>query len=107
MSENSPSGFAGILSGFGPVQRVLLFLGFAVFCMGVPGGFSAHNRAMMIGVSLLAAGIAGHYWSTGRYDTIWDGDQAHGGGWKAGAVSLAIAFSIICVGCGWLAYSSK
>jgi hypothetical protein len=86
----------------GRFRRFFLFLGFAIFCMGVPGGFNLKNRAMMIGVSLLAGGIAGHYWSTAKYDTLYVNDRPHGGAWKPGAVVLAMVFSAVCIAAGWL-----
>jgi hypothetical protein len=66
--EGSSGGFAKLLDGFSPVQKVLLFLGFVIFCFGVPGGFVFHDRPMMTGVALLGAGFAGHYWVVGQFE---------------------------------------
>ena len=63
MADDGNSGvFANLVAGFGPVQKVFLFFGFIVFMMGVPSGFTFQNRTLMIGVALLLAGLAGHYW---------------------------------------------
>ena len=51
----------------------------------------------MIGVSLIAGGIAGHYWSTVREDTVWDGER-HGGELKQMILFLALVFSAACIG---------
>jgi hypothetical protein len=64
MGENCSAAFARIRDGFGPVQRVLLGLGFVLFCIGLLNGFEFYNRTLMIGVSLLSAGFAVHYLST-------------------------------------------
>jgi hypothetical protein len=107
MGDSASGGFAGILAGFGPVQKVLLFLGFAVFCTGVPKGFTLTNTAMVTGAALMAGGIAGHYWSTCRYGEICIDGEWQGGEWNLRVVILALAFSGLCVASAILAYFSN
>lgn len=103
MAENgTPSGFGAILSGFDPVQKVLLFVGFAVFCFGVPNGFHLSNEVLIAGVGLMAAGIAGYYWANGRYDDLWMNDVHSGGGWRPARLTLAIVFFCRCRRMRWV-----
>jgi len=72
--DTKPGVFASLLDGFQPVQRVFLWVGFIVFVMGVPSGFTSQNRTLMIGTALLMAGLAGHYWPVVRHldgDILW------------------------------------
>lgn len=106
MNDSAPGGFTHILSDFGPLQKVCLFLGFTVFCVGMPKGFAINNRALMVGIALMAAGIAGRYWTTCRYADLYVDGETHRGGLKVGAVFLGMAFSALCVASGILAYLS-
>ena len=66
--DTKPGAFAKLLEldDFQPVQRVFLRVGFIVFVMGVPAGFTFQNRTLMIGTALLMAGLAGHYFPDSR-----------------------------------------
>jgi len=104
MADDSKLGaFASILAGFQPVPRVLLSVGFVIFCFGVPAGFKLQNRAMMIGVALFAAGFAGQYWPEITFGPVYT-DNKSSGGVRWGNVFLAVAFSAICALACWLAY---
>jgi hypothetical protein len=102
--ESRPGVFASLLQDFSPVPRVFLFFGFVVFLMGVPSGFTFQNRTLMIGVALLAAGIAGHYWPEIRTLEIWvDGERGHSE-IRWGNLFLATSFSILCAAACRFAY---
>jgi len=107
MGEETKLGaFASILGGFQPVPRVLLAVGFVIFCFGVPAGFRLQNRPLMIGVALFAAGIAGHYWPETTFGPVYADDKSSGGV-RWGNVFLAVVFSAICLlACRW-AYLGK
>lgn len=76
--DTKPGAFAKQLEldGFQPVQRVFLRVGFIVFVMGVPSGFTFQKRTLMIGTALFMAGFAGHYWPETRHldGDIWWGN---------------------------------
>jgi hypothetical protein len=65
--DTKPGVFASLLDGFQPVQKVFLWVGFIVFVMGVPAGFTFQNRTLMIGTALLMAGFVGHYLPESRH----------------------------------------
>jgi hypothetical protein len=97
MGENQkPGAFARLILDFQPVPRVFLCLGFAIFLIGVPAGFRLDNRVMMIGVALIAAGLAGHYWPEVTFAPIYMGD-VNSGGVRWGNLALALLFSALCV----------
>jgi hypothetical protein len=99
--DSKPRAFADLLAGFQPVPKVLLFMGFVVFLLGVPSGFKLENRALMIGVALFAAGIAGHYWPETTFGPMYNDDKSSGGV-RWGNVVLALAYSAICaLACRW------
>jgi len=105
MGENGSGAFARIRDGFGPVQKVLLGLGFVVFCIGWPKGFQFYNRTLMIGVSLLSAGFAGHYLSTAMPVGVRVDEEKAEINWIS--VLLALIVSGVCVASAICAYFAK
>ena len=71
--------------------------------MGVPNGLKLQNRTLMLGVALVAAGIAGHYWPEITFGPVYADDKTSGGV-RWGNVFLEVVFSAVCVFACRLAY---
>lgn len=103
-NDSKPGAFASLLEGFGPLERVLLFLGFCVCAAGLHTGIAPQNRTLMIGTALLMAGLAGHHFRGLKADDVYiDGETVRGKIiWSN--VFLAMVFSFLVLGASWFAY---
>jgi hypothetical protein len=73
---------------------------------GVPNGFKLQNRTLMIGVALLAAGIALYCWTETTFGPDYADDKTTGG-FRWGNVFLALVFSAVCILASRFAYLGR